>query len=216
MIRLEKLPAPDWLEKNQATRTAEYLAAPSGDKPAPWRAKEVVAQLKAESAGKCMYCESFVDDVSYAAVEHIRPKSKFQELVLQWENLGIVCTRCNTNKGSYWTDDESLRLINPYQDDVEAHLSFQGPMTMARVGSSRGENTVRKLQFSQRLDLLMSRVAQIERLYPLLTAWAAAEDGSELKELRAEDVRTAIGKGIEYVGVLRAYARRSGFPTSED
>ncbi|WP_146080278.1 HNH endonuclease [Pseudoclavibacter sp. RFBG4] len=208
--------APVWLEDNKVTRTKEYLEAPSGAKPTPWRAKEVVAQLKVESAGKCMYCESFVDDVSYAAVEHVRPKSKFPDQVLEWGNLGIVCTRCNTNKGSYWTDDESLTLINPYQDDVEAHLSFHGPMTMARVGSSRGENTVRKLQFSQRVDLLISRAAQMENLYTLITAWATAEDGSELKELRAEDVRAAIGKGVEYAGVLRAFARRSGFPVTGD
>ena len=32
---------------------------------------------------------------------HKLPKSKFPELVCDWENLTIACPKCNTNKGDY-------------------------------------------------------------------------------------------------------------------
>lgn len=215
MIEIKKTEAPNWLKINQATKTTEYIDAPKGKKPSPWRAPEVVESLKYECAKKCIYCESVIDDVSYAAVEHILPKSVFEDLVLDWSNLGVACQRCNTNKGDYWTDDVSLQLLNPYLDKLSEHLEFRGPMTVARLGSSRGENTLRRLKMHSREDLLISRLRRIEELHSRLSMWHDESD-PERKELYAEDVSSAIAADREFSGVLRAYAFQMGFPIGDD
>jgi len=210
VIEIRKGVIPEWLKLNQNQKTADYRNAPAGSKPSPWRASEVVNALKSECFDKCMYCECFIDDASYSAVEHIRPKDSFEHLVLEWTNLGLACSRCNTNKGSYWTEDESLRLLNPYQDSLGEHLEFRGPLTVAKLGSGRGVNTLRKLKLS-RQDLLFSRMRRIEELDSRLRMWHDEKD-LERKELYAEDVSAAIAGSQEFSAVLRAYAIESGFP----
>lgn len=158
-----------------------------------------------------MYCEAVIDDVSYSEVEHIRPKKFFERLVLEWTNLGLACSRCNTNKHDYWTDDPSLQLLDPYHDALDEHLDFRGPLTVAKLGSTRGENTVRKLKLLQRDDLLISRARRIQELHMLLQLWDEARS-PERKDLHAEDVVAAIARDREFCGVLRAYAVQSGFP----
>lgn len=210
MIELAKGPTPQWLVDNKDQKTTEYKAAPADKKPSPWRAQEVVTALKSETAKKCMYCECFIDDVSYSAVEHIRPKSRFEDLVLEWSNLGLACSRCNTNKGEYWTDDPTLQLLNPYDDSLDSHIEFRGPLTIAALSSTRGRNTVRKLKFIEREDLLVSRMRAIEDLEAKLRLWHDEGD-QERKDLYAEDVAAAIESDREFSAVLRAYAAESGF-----
>ncbi|WP_415297179.1 HNH endonuclease [Cellulosimicrobium sp. SJTW-1] len=170
----------------------------------------MVAALKDECRLKCIYCEGYVDDVSYIAVEHIAPKELFPERVLDWRNLGLACTRCNTNKGSYWAESDALRLINPYEDDPGDHLSHSGPLTVSVLGSSRGENTLRRLKFADRPDLLMSRMRRIQELDVRIRNWHAETD-VEKKELLADDVRDAMAPDREFSAVLVAYAEFCGF-----
>lgn len=210
MIQIIKSDRPAWLVKNQKVKTEEYINAPRGQKPTPWKAEEIISTLKQECSKKCMYCESVIDDVSYSAVEHILPKSVFEKLVLEWSNLGLVCVRCNTNKSDYWTEDASLRLLNPYEDDLDDHIDFKGPLTVARLSSSRGQNTIRKLKLSQREDLVFSRMQRIESLNTDLRNWQN-EQNPEIKALYAEDVMAAIAQDREFSGVLRAYAEGMGF-----
>ncbi|MFE4833704.1 HNH endonuclease [Arthrobacter sp. NPDC056691] len=210
MIEIGKGDAPDWLAVHQSQKTIEYKNAPAKAKPSPWRAPEIVEKLKQECSRKCMYCECFIDDASYSAVEHIRPKKHFEDLVLEWTNLGLACSRCNTNKGDYWTEDAALQLLNPYQDSLSEHLDFRGPLTVAKLGSSRGSNTIRRLKLS-REDLMLSRFRRIEEIDARLRIWHEERD-LERKALYAEDVAAAIATDREFSGLLRAYAIATGFP----
>ncbi|MFI8593828.1 HNH endonuclease [Microbacterium sp. NPDC078428] len=210
MIRLEKSPIPAWLKENQEALTANFVAAPANAKPAPWRAAAVVDALRAECMGKCMYCEGRIDDVSYSAVEHIRPKGVFPELVLDWDNLGLVCPRCNTNKRDYWTLNAELQLLDPYVDDVDVHLQFYGGLVTAELGSQRGANTVRKFKFNTRSELVMAKILAIEGVHARIERWHT-ETEPELKELFADDLREAIAPRHEFSATLKAYAASKGF-----
>lgn len=198
-----------WLEQNQQTSTAAYLAAPVQKKPAPWRVSGVLDPLKKESHGKCIYCEAFVDDVSYSAVEHIRPKSVFPELVLDWTNLGLACQRCNTNKGDFWTEDIELQLLNPYVDLVADHLEFIGPLVVAADESSRGVNTIRKLKL-ERDELVLSRMKRIQDV-DFRIRLRRRESRPDYKQLLAEDVLDALDQKREFSASLRAFATLRGF-----
>jgi uncharacterized protein (TIGR02646 family) len=211
VIALKKATAPEWLEQNQDSATATYLAAPAGHKPSPWRAAAILASLRAESHGKCIYCEVITDDASYSAVEHIQPKSVFPGRVLDWENLGLVCPRCNTNKRDYWTDDSRLQILNPYRDEVLAHLEFLGALVLASNDSSRGVNTIRQLKFDTRDDLVISKMKRIQELESRIRTWRG-EQRPEFRELLAEDVRDAFSPVREFSATLRAFAESRGFP----
>lgn len=210
MIHLSKGPAPVWLETNRDDLTNTYSTAPNDSKPAPWRAPVVLESLRAESYNKCIYCESIIDDVSYAAVEHIRPKSLFPELVLSWHNLGLVCQRCNTNKGNYWSESAELQLLDPFVDDASQHLEFVGPLIFPYQDSSRGINTIRKLKFDTRDDLVLSKMKRIQELERRIRLWKA-ELRSEYKKLLAEDIQDSLETTREYSASLKAFAILRGF-----
>jgi uncharacterized protein (TIGR02646 family) len=55
------------------------------------------AQLKAESGGKCAYCEADTQTVAYGDVEHFRPKSRYWWLAYCYDNYLYVCQICNSH-----------------------------------------------------------------------------------------------------------------------
>lgn len=211
MIALKKAPEPAWLAQNREKKTEEYLEAPPDSKPSPWRRSEITLALADETHDKCMYCEVSISDGAYNAVEHIRPKKQFPANVLTWENLGWACTRCNTSKGHYWSDQEDLQLVNPYEDIPSKHIQFSGPLAIASEGSTRGENTIRQLKFSEREDLLLSRMRAIEALAVRIRLWAREED-CEKKDLFAEDIYSLLQPEREFSAALNSFAKYRGFP----
>jgi hypothetical protein len=62
-------------------------------KPTVWKAAK--PQLKAETGGKCAYCESPTDTVAHGDVEHFRPKSKYWWLAYCYDNYLYACQICN-------------------------------------------------------------------------------------------------------------------------
>ncbi|MFC3243972.1 HNH endonuclease [Gordonia humi] len=90
---------------------------------------------------KCAYCESVIEDVAPAHVEHILPKSIFPKLVLEWSNLTLCCPTCNANKKDYYSTEVSL--LNPYVDDPSNHLMFLGAFVWSIPSSLRGAQDYR-------------------------------------------------------------------------
>lgn len=52
-------------------------------------------QLKAESYGKCAYCEADTAVVAHGDVEHFRPKDKYWWLAYCYDNFTFSCQICN-------------------------------------------------------------------------------------------------------------------------
>jgi hypothetical protein len=56
------------------------------------------------------------------AIEHIRPKSLYPNLELEWSNFLLACTNCNSTKGTqdiilsdyYWPDEDNTFLAFTY------------------------------------------------------------------------------------------------------
>lgn len=210
MIKLAKSSIPDWLANNQIGRTAEYIAAPKSNKPRPWSNFGVKDALKIECHNKCMYCEANPEDSSYPAVEHIKPKETFPDLVLAWENLGWACTKCNTNKGSYWSEHQDLRLLNPYEDDPEEHIDHAGPMVITALDSERGKNTIRQLALN-RVALFASKAQRLQELDDRIQMWHSEIDGDK-KDVLAEDVQHLLDSNSEFSATLRVFAAKRQFP----
>jgi len=58
-----------------------------------WKAAK--KQLKAETGGKCAYCEAAAAVVAHCDVEHFRPKSRYWWLAYCYDNYLFSCQRCN-------------------------------------------------------------------------------------------------------------------------
>lgn len=142
MRPLEKSAAPASLQENARSWTDRYLE--SGQRTRPWATDAIKQALTSETAGKCAYCEVKMLAASYGDIEHIRPKKIFPELVVEWKNLTLACSRCNQAKGAKW--DPDLPFVNPYEDAIEEHLAFLGPLVFGV--SDRGDYTLSELELN--------------------------------------------------------------------
>ncbi len=57
--------------------------------------KSAKEQLRAETHGKCAYCEAPTSATYYGDVEHFRPKSEYWWLAYCYDNYLYSCARCN-------------------------------------------------------------------------------------------------------------------------
>lgn len=114
-------------------------------------AQDVKTTLRDDQHGKCAYCERYFNG-DYGAVEHYRPKKKYQEaehepmkdgyywLAYDWDNLLYSCSECNTSckRCLFPLFDESKRdiagmnisreeplLINPAKENPADYLVFR-------------------------------------------------------------------------------------------
>ena len=108
-INLERVTLPDgWEQKAQQALDDIKELPPEerrrtiGTKSRIWQ--ELKDTLKAQSHGKCWYCESR-EIRSYTAVDHFRPKNGVTEcphhdgywwLAFDWKNYRLSCTLCNS------------------------------------------------------------------------------------------------------------------------
>ena len=80
--------------------------------------KEVLFNCSYE---KCSYCE-IIPSSSYMEVDHFEPKSRYPELVLDWENLLPACRKCNSHKSSH--DTRAFPIINPTKINPEPYFDY--------------------------------------------------------------------------------------------
>jgi hypothetical protein len=204
MIRLRKGEMPSILEANHSTWTAEFLAARAagGDVPEAvryrYRHPQIKAALHGEAYSKCIYCET---KLAVGETDHFVPVTERPELVVCWENLGLACKECNTNKGAYFSLTEPL--INPFVDEPSDHLLFFGPLVIAKAGDLKGLRTELKLKLS-RTDLVQRRAERVLRLRPLVARWLDQPDGPTKDLLKAALVAEC-ASAAEYAAVVRTY-----------
>lgn len=79
--------------------------------------------LLEEQDCRCPYCETAVDDESEGSIEHIRPKDKFKDLFMEYDNFITSCKSsysCDNFKGNDWDD----RFIDPTKENPEEYFSY--------------------------------------------------------------------------------------------
>ena len=87
--------------KRVATERALLELERAGKDPSSAVWKNAKDQLRAESAGKCAYCEGKADHVAHCDVEHYRPKTTYWWLAYCYDNYVFACQICNQKfKGS--------------------------------------------------------------------------------------------------------------------
>lgn len=81
----------------------------------------------------CAYCaihENEWGGPRHFHVEHFRPKSRFADLLADYQNLLYACDVCNILKGDDWPSDEPLvdgvGYLNPCEHDYDEHFIVAG------------------------------------------------------------------------------------------
>lgn len=208
MIRLTKLPSPPILRSNSSSWSADYLQELSeGRKPyikQKYAHKEIRGALRRETNGKCAYCESLIEAITYAHVEHILPKTNRPDLAFVWENLTLACPRCNVNKGTYYS--EQAPLLDPYIDNIDEHLRFVGPMVLEK-NQARGKLTKNRLRLN-RDDLINARRMAIDNLNDLILAYQSVSDPSA-KGVLLSQIYSMADPENQYSATLKAFIEGS-------
>lgn len=207
MIRLVKQETPAVLTQKAAEWTNEYVqAVESGEWPSEaaktrYRHPEIKEAIRRETAEKCAYCEAKVTHVHPGDCEHIVPKSRRPDLVVDWTNLTFVCSECNRRKSDYY--EPQLPLLNPYSDTPDVHLRWYGPMVLGSSGDSRGQLTVRQLGLS-RPALMERRAERIQQLRDLIELWEGTQEAAYKDVLWQEIIREAESES-EYSACVREF-----------
>lgn len=165
------------------------------------------AALKTASNNKCMYCESDVLTVDHGEIEHFRPKSIYENLTYDWENLGFVCHRCNHAKLAKF--DEETPYIDPYSEDPQNHIVFCGFEAKPLRQCERGELTILDLKLN-RPDLRENRIEKLKEIDAFIAAWKN-KTNTTLKQRALTQLIQLAQPGNEYSSMVKSYLRLQQF-----
>jgi 5-methylcytosine-specific restriction endonuclease McrA len=205
LIKLVKRPQPEVLVENKERWTDEYAAYKRGEgvpKAAARRYADRTVQeaLKLETARKCAYCESRIEHIDYPHVEHILPKAKRPDLVCDWPNLTLACTKCNLAKDDYYEPD--CELVNPYRDEIGDHLIFAGAHVYHR-SNDRGLVTIDQIDLN-RSELVARRKEAIEAYTRIRDLIAKSPPGPVREVLEAQREDLLMGE-TEYLATTNTF-----------
>ena len=163
-----------------------------------YRHKHIKDALKAMFHGKCAFCESKIEHVSDAHIEHYRPKSKFPDLTFAWNNLLLACGQCNSTKykgDKFPESNADGPYVDPCTDNPEDHFQFfyDAKTKLASVygKTARGATTERDLGLN-RPDLRTYRSKRVEMLMCLAQCAQTNSDAQQLlDEARQDDAEYA-------------------------
>lgn len=197
-----------------------------------YRGATVKQPLLAAQHGKCAYCENRIDS-EYGGVEHYRPKGAVQQsaasaaelpgyfwLAYQWENLLVVCSRCNTHKGEAFPlaqpnaravdgashAEEAPLLLDPTMDEPELHIRFDAERALAIDLGRRGLATIETLGLNRR-ELLDGRREYYQPLSGFLDLLVAARSGAEIPSQYLAPMSLLIAKAMQATGRYSAMVR---------
>jgi uncharacterized protein (TIGR02646 family) len=217
-------------ERGRGQRRFEFNAELFGS-------SDVKAALMQLFSGKCAYCETPIGERGIGDVEHHRPKAwalgldgapapdHYWWLAYDWNNLYLVCHRCNRMKASRFpvvgerarigaTGDallaEQALLLDPCVDEPTDHLVFT---EYGEVVSSteRGRATIEILGLN-RSDLIAARASvfnelrsQFEQIERLL---AADSPQHALLNTTLQQLETQLGRSQPYACMRRQFVFR--------
>ncbi len=211
MIKVERATKPAILKKNEEKWTTDIVNASDEHTKkkaiAKYNKGTIKKALVSMFHGKCAYCESYISDVDYGDIEHFRPKSKFPELAVTWDNLLLACKRCNgaEQKGDTWYDNnEGGPLVNPCTDEPDDFFEFEYDeethIAIVKPKNKRGEIS-EEVYGLNKDELLRSRNHYIRTLVVLSQLYNSDEEAKTLLDI-------AIESKSEYAAFARMIKRK--------
>lgn len=140
MIKLTLPPKPAELTKEkQDELTGRFKANPKTE---VWKQPWIVTPLLTMTFGKCAYSEMRLgEEGKYAQIEHIHPKSKYPDEVVEWGNLIPSCNVCNAKK--FTLDTKRTPIVNPLVDNPKDFFYIKnGRLNAKDIHCAKAINTL--------------------------------------------------------------------------
>jgi uncharacterized protein (TIGR02646 family) len=142
-----------------------------------YKQPEILASLKnmySDEDGRCYccYCETQLEIVDYPQIEHRKPKGKFPECAFDWNNLHLVCQKCNTAKRDKW-DAENEILDAAVDHPIKQHLGYKAggisgiyreTLTQRGVSTVTHADLDRKMLRKARLEVFQTTILAIQEI----------------------------------------------------
>ena len=211
MISLKKKPIPNILASNVKTWTDILLAhernktEPTLTEKSHYRHPHIKSVLVTETDGKCAYCESKLQHISYGDVEHIVPKSKKTEKTFEWSNLTLACDICNTNKSNHFGNHDDL--VDPYCVEPSDHFNFVGATVLPKPGSGPGMATETTIKLN-RPELVERRTEKLLSLNKILQLLVEVNDAGKRAIIRRDLELNEQLSEKEYCAMSRVFIRQ--------
>lgn len=166
MIRLNRGECPKELtDEAKAELTNLYIQNKDRD---VWNSPKIKKPIKEAlmemSNSKCAYCECVLGIESKdVTIDHFLPKSKHEELVVEWENLLPSCLRCNRNKR-----DNEEALVNPCMDRPIEFIALDKGNLFRLKGidpEKIGKNTIRVIGLNDIERVMKARMGEWEDIH---------------------------------------------------
>ena len=163
MIKIIKKPEPEfWRDFKKKYPKKTYNDLGKSEEGKELRAKIRDFMIKNQKGLCCYCCKSIDSDNSHN--EHIKPRSVFHELSMEYQNIVVSCTTpagkelsCGYAKCNKY--DESL-FVSPLDDDCEKHFKFL-PDGRILAKSEKGDYTIKLLNLWNP-DLTKARKAHLK------------------------------------------------------
>lgn len=160
MIRLTLPPKPDELTKEKQDELTKRFKANS--KVEVWKQPWIVTPLLTMTYGKCAYSEMRLgEEGKYAQIEHIHPKSKYPDEVVEWGNLIPSCNVCNAKKSTF--DTKKTPIVNPLIDNPKDFFYIKnGRLNAKDIHCTKAINTLTYCDLNNFTQLRKNRI-EIEK-----------------------------------------------------
>lgn len=119
MRKMDRPQQPECLETNATKWTDAFVTARQQNSkhcfnwPQPGCYQSIRKRLSEMTQAHCAFCDGEIGIQSRETVEHFRPKSRFQSLAYQWDNLFPCCDMCQSQKREQFDDG----LLKPDETD---------------------------------------------------------------------------------------------------
>ncbi len=175
--------------------------------------KKAKDTLKAESFGKCAYCESDTEKVAHGDVEHFRPKSIYWWLALCVDNYNFSCQLCNQ---TYKSDEFPVTGVTLKGPRVPAELPAGAALRKLIAGICPDPVSATDVElltkwFKEDADLPNPYLEDPETLF----GWAVSEVNQEVHLVAPigakPRAKRAVNAAVQYLGLNRETLTRSRF-----
>lgn len=176
--------------------------------------KKTKDALKAESYGKCAYCESDTEKVAHGDVEHFRPKSIYWWLALCVDNYNFSCQQCNQTYKSDEFPVTGKRLVGPKLPAALPTTDAALKKLIARIcpdAATVADDELLSKWFKEDSDLPNPYLEDPETLF----AWAVSQVNQEIHLVAppaaAPRAKRAVDAAVQYLGLNRETLTRSRY-----
>ena len=181
MIRLHRLPCPEWLLVNGPRWATAYANARANGDRSPFRWRELGGQpvnqliypiLREMTARHCAYCDHFeLGAMSRETIDHFKPKSQYPSLAYAWENLFPACDACQAARREQYR----TTLLRPDATDYDFHRFFVVNYATGQMVPNPAANERDRRRAKTTIDLFgLNRPALVSSRY-LALRWFPAD-----------------------------------------